>query len=418
MPDLMIDDVKNTAVSPPQEDENVEVLRARIRALEESQAADQALIAKMRRKDFDASLEKLVAHGLKAATFKALPDGRIVVANDHATDLCGPVFEQGANLYSLIIDRLSRPSGLMPDDGKPKSFGQTLREAIDATMQVTRINRRARRPSEGLETEYTLAEQLVYQSPTGPIRVLLAMSYVRDHNSHPWIQLTMVNLETVNLDDLTGLWRRSTFDNVLARKIAERRRISEHLNKRKEQIEKHENGHAGSWPLPPSTQRALNAFDYVQPLALLMIDIDHFKKVNDTYGHQAGDDALKAVATRIQRIVKRQGDMVCRYGGEEIAVILDADRVQAESIAQQILNAVRATGTVVVTENGRTSLKMTVSIGGTSFTGADDTASMMVQRADASLYEAKGKKFWTFTPGRNRIVFDGEVLPDPDRKTR
>src|SRR6202008_4709522 len=106
--------------------------------------------------------------------------------------------------------------------------------------------------------------------------------------------------------DLTGLWRRGTFDNVLLRKVEERRRMCDR---------------GGAFA----------------PLTLLMIDLDHFSKVNNVHGHPAGDDALKVVSRRVQRVVNRKTDMVCRYGGEEIAVILDADRAEGEMIALRLL---------------------------------------------------------------------------------
>lgn len=378
-------------VSPAKEVESIDMLRAENRRLKETQEADQSLIAKLRRKEFDASLEKLVADGLKAATFKAAPDGKILVANDHAAELCGPIFEQGGNLFSLVIDRLRHPSGIPSEDSAvksiPKTYGQTLREQLAGPLQVTRISGRARRPSEGFAVECSVMEQLIYEANDGPVRVLMALSYVRDRQDHPWLQLTLVNLDAVNRDDLTGLWRRGTFDNAFLRKVEERRRMCDR---------------GGA----------------VAPLTLLMIDIDHFKKVNDTHGHQAGDDALKVVSKRIQRIVGRKTDMVCRYGGEEIAVIVDADAIDAQAIALRILREVRGGDTMVRVGNGKTAIRLTVSIGCTVFTDADDTASQMVQRADASLYEAKGKKSWTFNRGRNRVVIDGAVLPDPDRKTR
>jgi diguanylate cyclase (GGDEF)-like protein len=206
-----------------------------------------------------------------------------------------------------------------------------------------------------------------------------------DHNGHPWIQLTMVNLDGVNRDDLTGLWRRGTFDNALLRKADERRRTHERHG-------------------------------FSAPLTLLMIDLDHFSKVNNTYGHPAGDAVLKAVARRIQRAAGRKTDMVCRYGGEEMAVLADEDREGGIALATRILNVIRGTDIVVPTETGKTSLRLTASIGGTVFLDEEDTASRMVARADASLYLAKGKKehgFWSLSRsrGRNRIVFDETVIP-------
>ena len=391
MRNLTKDDSPIQTASPSKETLPVEDLLARIRRLEEQQSADHALIAKLRGREFEASMEKQVAAGLKAATFKCDPHGRIISANAHATRLCGPIGEQGGNIFSLVIDRLQRPSGIVTEDSAvraiPKSYGQHVREQIVASQQVTRMGR-ARRESDGFEVEHDFTEQLVYEAPDGPVRVLLGMCYVRDANGHPWIQLTLVDLDAVNRDELTGLWRRSTFDNALGRKVKERLRMQERMGV-----------HA--------------------PLALAMIDLDHFKQVNDTHGHQAGDDVLKAVARRLQRAIHRESDMVARYGGEEFAVVMDADADEAMLIARRILHGVRNADIAATAEHGMVSLRKTVSIGLTLFQGEDDTPSRMIARADASLYEAKGKKdtFLGFrrNRGRNRIVFDGMVLPDAER---
>lgn len=376
---------------PSKEAPTVEELLARIRDLEEQLAADRARIARLRSREFEASLEKQVAAGLKAATFKCDPHGRIISANAHAARMCGPLGEPGGNIFSSVIDRLQRPSGIVTEDSAvraiPKSYGDHVREQIVAAQQVTRMGR-ARRDSSDFEIEHSITEQLVYEAPDGPVRVLLGMSYVRDPNGHPWIQLTLVDLDAVNRDDLTGLWRRGTFDNVLDRKVKERMRMQERMGV-----------HA--------------------PLALAMVDIDRFKPINDTYGHQAGDDVLKAVARRIQRAVPRGSDMVARYGGEEFAVVMDADADEAALVARRILHGVRSSDIAVTTEHGMTAVRPTVSIGLALFQGEDDSPSRMIARADAALYEAKGKKdtFLGFrrNRGRNRAVFDGMVLPDADR---
>lgn len=374
-------------VPPPREEDDVGVLRARIRQLEEERAETQALLTKLRCKEFEANLEKMVANGLKAATFKAATDGRILSSNEHAAVLCGPVFEQGGNLFSLIVDRLHHPCGIVNEESAlreiPKSYGQQLREKFSASQQVTHLETRKRRPTDGFETDYSMMEQMIYESFEGPVRVLMAMTYVRDYNGHPWIQLTLVNLDAVNRDDLTGLWRRGTFDNVLARKVDERRRMHERRG-------------------------------FSTPLSLLMIDLDHFSKVNNTYGHPAGDAALKTIARRITRAAGRKTDMVFRYGGEEIAVLLDDDRSGAEVLARRILEGVREADVVVPYDGGKTSIKLTTSIGGTVFLDEEDTASRMVARADASLYLAKGKHGrWSLQRSRprNRIVFDEQILP-------
>ncbi|MCS7301357.1 MAG: diguanylate cyclase [Fimbriimonadales bacterium] len=130
------------------------------------------------------------------------------------------------------------------------------------------------------------------------------------------------------------------------------------------------------------------------PAALLLIDIDHFKQINDTYGHPAGDAALKAVAERIVRVCKRRSDFVARYGGEEFAVILRETSLRdAQKLAQQIVDQIQREPVPLPTGD---SIRITVSIG-VSELQPDETAEAWFQRTDALLYQAK-------QTGRNRVA--------------
>ena len=123
-----------------------------------------------------------------------------------------------------------------------------------------------------------------------------------------------------------------------------------------------------------------------EPVGLLMFDIDHFKNVNDTYGHLVGDQVLKSVVTAARRVL-REGDVAARYGGEEFMVVLPgAGRADAEMMAERIRRAVAA---AEVNDDG-VRIVVTVSVGGTTLSGAavsdpDD----FLRRADAALYSAK-----------------------------
>ncbi|MBM4219027.1 MAG: GGDEF domain-containing protein [Gammaproteobacteria bacterium] len=134
-----------------------------------------------------------------------------------------------------------------------------------------------------------------------------------------------------------------------------------------------------------------------RPLALLLADIDHFKAFNDRYGHQAGDEALKAVAEVLSRFARRPLDLAARYGGEEFAVILfDAKRGDAERIAGEILEAVRRLG--IVHQDSAAAPVLTISIGIACVQPAVRRSwSGLVQLADQALYAAKDG-------GRNRAV--------------
>jgi diguanylate cyclase (GGDEF)-like protein len=122
-------------------------------------------------------------------------------------------------------------------------------------------------------------------------------------------------------------------------------------------------------------------------LSLLMIDIDNFKAFNDTAGHQAGDECLKKVAAVIDEGVRRAGDVVSRYGGEEFAVLLpDTDLAGASALAERIRAAVEDR----FVHHPATQKAVTVSIGVATASGRDDgEPSQLVRAADAALYRAK-----------------------------
>lgn len=133
-------------------------------------------------------------------------------------------------------------------------------------------------------------------------------------------------------------------------------------------------------------------------LSLLMLDLDHFKQVNDTWGHAVGDEVLINFAT-IARSPLRVFDLLARVGGEEFMVLLPNTTIEgASAVAERILEAVREQ--VLKTAGG--SVTYTVSIGIAEFNGMADSLSDLMKRADAALYQAK-------ISGRNQIqVFQNE----------
>ena len=136
-------------------------------------------------------------------------------------------------------------------------------------------------------------------------------------------------------------------------------------------------------------------------IAILLIDVDHFKAYNDRYGHQAGDRALRRVVEMIQMFVTRPNDLLARYGGEEFAVLMyDVDGVAAEKAAAQMRKAVCAMG--LEHRDSRLGQIVTISIGVAVVEPSPERrARGALQLADEALYQAK-------TMGRNRV----EVL-DP-----
>jgi two-component system, cell cycle response regulator len=131
------------------------------------------------------------------------------------------------------------------------------------------------------------------------------------------------------------------------------------------------------------------------PLALMILDIDHFKGVNDTWGHDAGDDVLKEFAGRVRRSI-RGADIACRAGGEEFVILMpDTDPHVAALVAERIRQKVERAPFPI--HGGKRSLAVTVSIGVASFRGGQTTAEALLKRADEALYRAK-------RDGRNRVV--------------
>ncbi|WP_156412878.1 sensor domain-containing diguanylate cyclase [Chthonomonas calidirosea] len=135
---------------------------------------------------------------------------------------------------------------------------------------------------------------------------------------------------------------------------------------------------------------------YQLPLSLLMLDVDHFKLYNDTYGHLAGDEVLQHVA-RLLTLVARQTDFVCRYGGEEFAVILP------NTPADGALALAERYRTTIASENW--SLRpITISIGAASLTPEIQCRAELIEKADRALYHSKQN-------GRNRVTHIREVEP-------
>lgn len=130
-----------------------------------------------------------------------------------------------------------------------------------------------------------------------------------------------------------------------------------------------------------------------EPMACLMVDIDHFKAVNDRYGHDAGDLVLKEVSARLTTSV-RGSDLACRTGGEEFAILMPrTPREAAHDIAARVLGAVSASPVQLA---GGGAIDVTVSIGMSSLTATDNLAALL-KRADEALYRSKSN-------GRNRIT--------------
>jgi len=136
---------------------------------------------------------------------------------------------------------------------------------------------------------------------------------------------------------------------------------------------------------------------YGTPLSISILDIDHFKKVNDTYGHTTGDEALRSVASRLREQI-RHPDTIGRYGGEEFLIVLPNSEIKAASDqAERLCQTVR---TMQIDANDQ-SFKVTISVGVAQYRIGDENWEQFLNRADRALYKAKER-------GRDRWVVDGE----------
>ncbi|MBI1210808.1 MAG: PleD family two-component system response regulator [Alphaproteobacteria bacterium] len=281
------------------------------------------------------------------------------LSRDHDVEVVGDVNEalvraKGGD-YDLVIPSLSldRQDGLR--------FCATLR-SLDATRQTPLLvivdegdmKRLVRALDIGVN-DY-LMRPVERSELVARVRTQLRRKRYADRLRHS-LQLS---LEMAITDQLTGLFNR--------------RYMSRHLN-----------------------TLISNAGSTGKPVSFLILDIDFFKKINDTYGHDVGDDVLREFANRVSHNV-RGIDLACRYGGEEFVVVMpDTDMTFAYMVAERLRQSVADIPFNISVPPGQ--IAVTISIGVTASEGAADTAEALLRRADQALYRAK-------RDGRNRVVAD------------
>lgn len=195
--------------------------------------------------------------------------------------------------------------------------------------------------------------------------------------------LELANLrleEQASIDPLTGLANRRRFENHIQDEVRRLARLHRQL-------------------------------DPVYVSSVLLCDLDHFKLFNDRYGHQAGDDCLRAIAAAINGSLHRPGDLACRYGGEEFIIMLPGTPPQgAVIVAENIMKAVEELN--IPHEDSFTATWVTLSIGVACTQDPDDAAELTaaIDRADKALYQAK-------KAGRNRVVCAETCGKQPSDRT-
>jgi len=139
------------------------------------------------------------------------------------------------------------------------------------------------------------------------------------------------------------------------------------------------------------------------PLSLIMIDADHFKQINDTYGHPAGDQALIRISSILKEVTGNEG-MVIRYAGDEFMILMpDKEKQAALELGEQLISRIRETPLIL--EEALGSLNITLSMGIASAPEDAQTGKSLIQMADTALYYAK-------KVGRNRLANAGEISPE------
>ncbi len=252
------------------------------------------------------------------------------------------------------------------------------------------------------ELQHRRQEMLVFQLLTLTLTLLVLLLYTGFYYSVKNTITQLVNAaEAVASGDLDRTMRTQTHDELSLlgnalnnmREQLKARQVHLHQKSITDTLTGLNNRGYFDQVLRAEINRAMRSH---HPIGLLLIDIDHFKSINDDHGHQAGDECLRYMGRILKQVAKRESDTVARYGGEEFAIILpDSSAQDCLAVAETIRKRVEQTEVV----HGDTVINLTVSCGIASQIPVGTGAmSELIQGADEALYEAK-------RAGRNRSVF-------------
>ncbi len=264
----------------------------------------------------------------------------------------GEVLDESSRRLESVVTKLLRYLG--QTEGNAESYGKALVDCSDELTETTSPEQ----IREVVGTLLTETKKMAEEHKKLQEHVADSTAEITDLRE----KVQVMRLEVLT-DPLTGIANRKCFDLRIAEGVADAK----------------ENG---------------------QTTSLMMLDIDHFKKFNDTYGHQLGDEVLKLVARTFVESIKGQ-DTAARYGGEEFAIILPRTTLKNAVIVAEQIRKTMADKVIVNRRSGDKLGAVTLSIGVASSTG-DELPSAILQRADEALYVAKRK-------GRNMVVPETEI---------
>jgi diguanylate cyclase (GGDEF)-like protein/PAS domain S-box-containing protein len=306
------------------------------------------LLGRIRNQNAHIAFLNRIMRSTSDAVIVAEPNGRITMFNKGAEDLfqLEEDVAQTDNLFRLCADS-------SVDGARISKMLMENQRILNMRTEILGAN--------GKKTVALLTIDFVpdpeSNEPAAIVAILKDNSALED--SHAKLQEAYVKVEKLSLTDaMTGLFNRRFFDQKV-----------------QDEHERMERGH-------------------MEAVSLLFIDVDHFKRFNDSYGHQVGDEVLKVVAEAIKDSV-RKIDIACRYGGEEMAVILPAtSEAGAWRLAERIRTRVESLQLPV---GGKAVAKVTCSIGIQTHRPKDGDVGNLIHEADQAVYQAK-------QTGRNKSV--------------
>lgn len=275
--------------------------------------------------------------------------GLLVYGNASAARMFGDV--AGANVHNVLFDHMLDPYAASKSEDSvvrenPMYFGSRLWKSLSAERNLVRERVRIRMPQ---------TEEAWYD-------VSFIMQRLEDRNGHPWALIEVLDIGSLNRDELTGLFRREVAINAIQREIGMGRVITDGVERR---------GQAA------------------RPLSVIFCDIDDFKSINETYGYAAGNRVIRKFAETLKGYV-RPFDLVSRwFSGDEFLPVIYAEEEVARQIADRMCLAIKALRVTLKLEGNReATIGVTASFGVASYEEGDDWKTL-TERAEKNAKHSK-----------------------------